>query len=157
MSNVVEIHDISHRLLEKRHCWSKNQVSMTKWFKPLQLLRAKHCWVSGINRLTCILLRWTKRLQGTYYYVGNASNWYTMVSVSHFYFLTIHTSLRRECIPRKINTIKWHVGCCIVYHVIENTVANPIDAAHGGKLGVNTIEHIMAFLCSDKAVYFGYQ
>lgn len=46
----------------------------------------------------------------------------------------------------------WDVA---LYIVIENTVANPIDAAHGGKLGVDTIEHIMAFLCSDKAVYFG--
>ena len=75
--------------------------------------------------------------------------WYPWVtSIFSLYTKALGESVYQE------NTIKWHVGYCIVYHVIENTVANPIDAAHGGKLGVNTIEHIVAFLCSDKAVYY---
>ena len=46
--------------------------------------------------------------------------------------------------------------CCCSYHAIENTVANPINVAHDGKVGCNTDECTTAFLYSDWLYFLSY-
>ena len=58
--------------------------------------------------------------------------------------------------------ITWYITgercITILYHTIENTVANTINAtnAHDGKVGYNTMEYSTAFLCSDWRIFQWY-
>jgi len=65
-----------------------------------------------------------------------------------------------ECVYQKNTRDLWDIPCMvyhelsvtILFHAIENTVANIIVvtcAAHDGKVRCNTVEYTMAFLYSD--------
>jgi len=48
------------------------------------------------------------------------------------------------------------INCCIIilYHAVENTVANPINTAPNGKVECNIVEYSTAFLSGADWLYF---